>query len=60
MVRFFLFLMTAFLLSAPSVWAAPKTVLKIALGDPEGSEMGIVGETFKKYVAEKSNGEIEV
>lgn len=60
MVRFFLFLMTAFLLSAPSVWAAPKTVLKIALGDPEGSEMGIVGEMFKKYVAEKSNGEIEV
>ena len=35
-------------------------VLKMALGDPEASEMGIVGNTFKKYVEEKSKGDIEV
>lgn len=60
MRRFCLFLMVAFLLGASSAWAAPKMVLKMALGDPEDSEMGVVGETFKKYVAEKTNGEIEV
>lgn len=39
--------------------AAPMT-LKMALGDPEDSEMGVVGHEFKKYVEEKSNGEIKV
>lgn len=39
--------------------AAPQ-VLKMALGDPEDSEMGIIGNAFKKYVEEKSNGAIEV
>ena len=39
--------------------AAPK-VIKMALGDPENSEMGVVGNSFKKYVEEKSKGAIEV
>lgn len=60
MKRLCLLLLAAFLLSASSAWAAPKMVLKMALGDPKDSEMGVVGETFKDYVAEKSNGEIEV
>lgn len=49
-----------FFLCSTSVWAAPNLVLKMALGDPKDSEMGVVGETFKKYVEEKSNGAIEV
>lgn len=39
--------------------AAPMT-LKMALGDPEDSEMGVVGNTFKKYVEEHSKGTIQV
>lgn len=43
----------------PQAFAAP-TVMKMALGDPEDSEMGVVGHAFKKYVEEKSNGQIQV
>lgn len=39
--------------------AAPVT-LKMALGDPEDSEMGVVGNTFKKYVEEHSKGAMKV
>lgn len=39
---------------------ATPQVLKMALGDPEDSEMGVVGNTFKKYVEEKTKGAIEV
>lgn len=39
--------------------AAP-TILKVALGDPEDSEMGVVGHTFKKYVEEHGKGAFEV
>lgn len=39
---------------------AASTVMRMALGDPEESEMGVVGHTFKKYVEEKSNGAMEV
>lgn len=35
-------------------------VMKMALGDPEDSEMGVVGKTFKEYVEKNSNGAIEV
>lgn len=35
-------------------------VMKMALGDPEDSEMGVVGKTFKEYVDKNSNGAIEV
>jgi tripartite ATP-independent transporter DctP family solute receptor len=38
---------------------AAKT-LRMALGDPEDSEMGVVGNTFKKFVEEKSKGAIKV
>ncbi|MCL1939489.1 MAG: TRAP transporter substrate-binding protein [Desulfovibrionaceae bacterium] len=38
---------------------AAKT-LKIALGDPEDSEMGVVGNTFKQFVEDKSKGAIKV
>ena len=53
------------LLAALFVWtasasAAPQTTLKIAVGDPEDSEMGVVGNAFKKYVEEKSGGKVEV
>ena len=53
-------LMVFVFLCSTSVWAAPSMVLKMALGDPKDSEMGVVGETFKKYVEEKSGGAIEV
>lgn len=55
-----LVMMVFFFLCSTSVWAAPNLVLKMALGDPKDSEMGVVGETFKKYVEEKSSGAIEV
>ena len=32
--------------------AAPETTLNVAVGDPEDSEMGVVGHAFKKYVEE--------
>jgi tripartite ATP-independent transporter DctP family solute receptor len=47
-------------LCSTTVWAAPEMVLKMALGDPKESEMGVVGETFKKHVEEMSGGTIEV
>jgi tripartite ATP-independent transporter DctP family solute receptor len=56
----FFVVMAVFFLCSTSVWAAPNLVLKMALGDPKDSEMGVVGETFKKYVEEKSGGAIEV
>ena len=40
--------------------ASAAKVMKMALGDPENSEMGIVGNSFKKYVEEKSNGAVQV
>lgn len=40
--------------------AAPETTLKVAVGDPEDSEMGVVGHAFKKYVEEKTGGKVEV
>ena len=59
MTRFITTLTVALILAlTPAVHAAQ--VLKMALGDPEDSEMGVVGNTFKKYVEEKSNGKLEV
>lgn len=54
----FAVLVTLFVFSVPFANAAQ--VLKMALGDPEDSEMGVVGNTFKKYVEEKTNGAYEV
>lgn len=47
------------LLTGPKAEAAPE-VLKFALGDPKGTEMEVMGETFKKYVEDKTNGELKV
>ena len=49
------------MLAAGTAWAAaPKTVLRMSIGDPDNSDMGIVANAFKKYVEEKSNGTVEV
>ena len=62
MKRIFILILALAMLSlgAVSQAAAATKVIKMALGDPEDSEMGVVGNTFKKYVEEKSNGAIEV
>ena len=46
--------------SAPASAAVPTTTLKIAMGDPESSEMGVVGNAFKQYVEEKTNGAVQI
>ena len=40
--------------------AAPSLTLKVAAGDPEDSEMGVVGKSFKKYIEEKTKGDVEI
>ena len=52
--------LAALLLWTVPASAAPETTLKVALGDPEDSEMGVVGHAFKKYVEEKTGGKVEV
>lgn len=54
------FVTVASLLFAGFAMAAQPLTLKVALGDPEDSDMGVVGNTFKKYVEEKSNGAMKV
>ena len=46
------------LLAAFLIWgsAAQALTLRIGAGDPENSEMGVVGNTFKKFIEEKTNG----
>ncbi len=39
---------------------APQMTLKIAMGDPESSEMGVVGNAFKRYVENNTNGAVQV
>ncbi len=46
--------LAALLLWTVPASAAPETTLKVAVGDPEDSEMGVVGHAFKKYVEEKT------
>ncbi len=48
------------LLSTPAAAAAPQMTLKIAMGDPESSEMGVVGNAFKDYVERATNGTVRV
>ena len=52
--------LAALLLWTVPASAAPETTLKVAVGDPEDSEMGVVGHAFKKYVEEKTGGKVEV
>lgn len=40
--------------------SAQALTLNVAAGDPEDSEMGVVGNTFKKFIEEKTNGEVKV
>ena len=40
--------------------AAPTLSFKIAAGDPEDSEMGVVGQAFKEYVEAKTEGTVEI
>ncbi len=46
-----------FLLSASALAAEN---FRVAVGDPEDSEQGVVAKAFKKYLEEKSNGAIKV
>ncbi len=55
-----LILAALFLWTAAPASAAPTMTLKVAAGDPEDSEMGVVGNAFKKYIEEKTNGAVEV
>ena len=50
------------LLAAFLIWgsAAQALTLRIGAGDPENSEMGVVGNTFKKFIEEKTNGKVKV
>ena len=50
------------LLAAFLMWgsAAQALTLRIGAGDPENSEMGVVGNTFKKFIEEKTNGKVKV
>lgn len=49
-------------LAACFLWSttAYALTLNVAAGDPEDSEMGVVGSTFKKFIEEKTNGEVKV
>lgn len=40
--------------------AFAKENLKVAVGDPEDSEQAVAARAFKKYVEEKTNGEVEI
>ena len=52
-------LLMILLLSTGYASAAPSQTLKIAAGDPEDSEMGVVGNAFKEYIEEKTKGDVE-
>lgn len=39
---------------------APQITLKIAMGDAETSEMGVVGRAFEEYVKEKTGGAVQI
>ena len=53
-------LLMILLLSTGYASAAPSQTLKIAAGDPEDSEMGVVGNAFKEYIEEKTKGDVEL
>uniref|UniRef100_UPI00320B5BE3 TRAP transporter substrate-binding protein n=1 Tax=uncultured Desulfovibrio sp. TaxID=167968 RepID=UPI00320B5BE3 len=50
------------LLAACLLWSttAQALTLRIGAGDPENSEMGVVGNTFKKFIEEKTKGKVKV
>lgn len=54
-----IFAILTLVFASTAVHAASKT-MKMALGDPENSEMGVVGNSFKKYVEDVTKGDVEV
>ena len=50
------------LLAVCLLWSttAQALTLRIGAGDPENSEMGVVGNTFKKFIEEKTKGKVKV
>jgi tripartite ATP-independent transporter DctP family solute receptor len=60
MKRISVLLLALVMLTAGAVQAHAAKTLRMALGDPEDSEMGVVGNTFKKFVEDKSGGKIKV
>jgi len=55
--KLFLSTLALLLLSAPAMAAQS---FKVAVGDPEDSEQGVVAKAFKQYVEEKTNGEVQI
>lgn len=63
-IPFIIFLLSA----APAILMAEeksqekdgRLALSLVMGDPEGSEMGFLGEAFKNYVSQESKGMIDV
>lgn len=53
-------LLAASLLTAAPAEAAEARVLKMALSDPHNSEMGVMGEAFKKAVETKTGGALKI
>ena len=60
MKRIVALLMALSLVLVSSAAFAANTVLKVATGDPENSEQGVAAISFKKYVEEKTKGDVEV
>lgn len=61
MLRKMLLLMLGLSLLAVSARAADKSIsLELTLGDPESSEMGVLGNAFKQFVEEKSKGAVQI
>lgn len=61
MKRILALALAALLLASTAAFAAaPKTVLHMAIGDPDNSEMGVVANAVKEYVEKKTNGTVEV
>lgn len=54
------FLVTCLLFAGSASAAKPSLTLKIAAGDPEDSEMGVVGHSFKEYIEEKTKGDVQI
>ena len=48
--------LAALLLWTVPASAAPETTLKVAVGDPEDSEMGVVGHADKRWVVDITGG----
>lgn len=59
-IRKLLTLTLAFVLLLGTSAFAAKQSFKVAVGDPEDSEQAVAARAFKKYVEEKTNGDVEI